>query len=305
MNGNDRNLVKMIKQIAIEDDIKIVGSRDGWIFRLTKNNMNKHIIGHRFELNSKGVNALCDHKSSASEILQKNNVEVVEHISFPSPVNNEDLSQYEYLDKMKQYLSLHKKIVIKPNDGSMGYNVERVNTEKELEEAIIKISKMTKEIALSPYYEIKNEYRVIILDDEIKLVYLKEVPSIIGNGKDSIRKLIDDNIQVDDNLDIDYVPKNNELVILNWKHNSTYGSSGKIIDDPKIINKLTKLSIKTSEALDLVFASIDIVEVDNKYMVLEINAGVMMEHFSSLSEENYKKAKEIYNDAIDLMFGEY
>lgn len=311
MNGNDRNLVKMIKEIGEEDGIKIVGSKDGWIFRLTKNNMNKHIIGHRFELNTKEANAICDHKSSASNILLKENIPAVEHKAFLSPENIYDINQYEHWQKMLDYLKLHQKIVVKPNDGSMGYNVMKVSTEEELESALIKIFPESKYVALSPYYHIDAEYRVIVLDEEVKLIYLKQPPFIIGNGKDSILTLITNSkenlsiTQIDEDIDLNYIPKDKEEVYLNWKHNSTFGSSGKIINEGKIVEKLTTLSLEVMDKLGLVFASIDIIGVDNDYLVLEVNAGVMMEQFSKTSDENYKIAKEIYNDAIDLMFGEY
>jgi len=55
-------------------------------------------------------------------------------------------------------------------------------------------------------------------------------------------------------------------------------------------------------ALNLRFASIDIIEANGEFKVLEINSGIMMEYFSETSEENYKLAKGIYTEASKAMF---
>ena len=46
----------------------------------------------------------------------------------------------------------------------------------------------------------------------------------------------------------------------------------------------------------------DIIEVEGGYKILEINNGVVLAFFSTISEENYKIAKGIYKDAVKEMF---
>lgn len=55
--------------------------------------------------------------------------------------------------------------------------------------------------------------------------------------------------------------------------------------------------------IDVKFVSIDIVKLtDNKYMVMEINSGVMMENLIKLQGDGEQVAKDIYREAIDIMF---
>ena len=41
--------------------------------------------------------------------------------------------------------------------------------------------------SICPFYDITNEYRAIILNGNIELIYKKELPVVYGNGKESIK----------------------------------------------------------------------------------------------------------------------
>lgn len=104
-------------------------------------------------------------------------------------------------------------------------------------------------------------------------------------------------------LDYWRVPKINEIVTVSWKHNLAQGSKPDIDLPIEIKAQLKDIALHTATALDINFASIDIlVDENNNYMVLEINSGVMMEKFSRESCENYIIAKSIYSDAIKHYF---
>jgi glutathione synthase/RimK-type ligase-like ATP-grasp enzyme len=63
------------------------------------------------------------------------------------------------------------------------------------------------------------------------------------------------------------------------------------------------LALLASKSIKIKFASIDIVQDDNdNFMVLEINAGVMMEKFSKQNDKFYGIAENIYTKAIKYMF---
>ena len=88
----------------------------------------------------------------------------------------------------------------------------------------------------------------------------------------------------------------------NWRHNLGLGAEPIITEDDEVCSKLSELATEASNAVNGKFVSVDIIEVDGNYMVLEINSGVMMEHFASKTAENYKIAEKIYGDAVNLMF---
>jgi glutathione synthase/RimK-type ligase-like ATP-grasp enzyme len=54
--------------------------------------------------------------------------------------------------------------------------------------------------------------------------------------------------------------------------------------------------------LNIGFASIDIIETGGQQLILEVNSGVMMEHFAHSLPDGYARAKAIYARAVALMF---
>ncbi|MCL2384036.1 MAG: hypothetical protein FWC79_08040 [Oscillospiraceae bacterium] len=308
MEKKQRNFVKIVNEVCEEENIDVKSYSSEWIFKLSKGSVSKHIVGHRFELNSCSIDAICNDKSGTAEILADNGIDCVEHKFYISPSYLEHMNSDGNWEGMLKYLNEHKKIVCKPNEGTSGVGVSVVKNKKELEVATDYIFSISRGMALSPYYDIENEYRVIILNDNVKLIFSKSVPSVVGNGKDTVLRLLADSkveykrIEFSNYIDFSYIPSENEIVKLNWKHNLGLGASAEIVTDNHITEELSKIAIKAAKILNIKFASIDIIKTENTYKILEINSGFMMEYFSRESEENYKIAKGIYKEAINSMF---
>jgi glutathione synthase/RimK-type ligase-like ATP-grasp enzyme len=64
--------------------------------------------------------------------------------------------------------------VVKPNNGTGGDLVFKVSTINELNKAINLIFSRFDALAISPYYKIVQEYRLIVLNNEVQLLYLKQ-----------------------------------------------------------------------------------------------------------------------------------
>jgi len=158
-------------------------------------------------------------------------------------------------------------------------------------------------LAISPYMEIEKEYRAIVLDGEIKLLYSKERPFVIGDGVKTINELAQEtglkNLGMfSDNA----IPKLGEKVVLNWKHNLNQGAKPIIVEESAETEAVRALVKEVINKVGICFASVDVVKSKDDYMVLEINAGVMMEHFSNVSRQYYEIAKKIYKEAICKLF---
>ena len=69
-------------------------------------------------------------------------------------------------------------------------------------------------------------------------------------------------------------------------------------------DRLAELAISTAKALSIKFASVDMIETGDETRVLEVNSGIMMEHFIQAATENYSIAKGIYKEAIHMMLEE-
>jgi len=167
-------------------------------------------------------------------------------------------------------------------------------------------------MAVCPFYDVKHEYRAVCLNGEIKLIYSKTIPHVAGDGRlrvsELIFKYINENRLKTPPLDLNGVNlqevlKDGEILRFNWKHNLESGATPQSVDDAEVTGYITRLAIKAVNALNIRFASVDVIYAENEYKILEINSGVMMEHFAGYSKDNYETAKNIYKDAVRLLFG--
>ena len=153
-------------------------------------------------------------------------------------------------------------VVAKPNEGTSGRFVFRANSEAELEHAAQEIFASHLSLAISPYVEIEQEVRVILLDDDPLVVYRKERVS-------------------------------------DWRHNLDFGARPILLEPGETRDACVAIAIKAARAIGIRFASVDIVSVEGSWKVLEINSGVMMEALGTLHPELVYAA---YNAALDKVF---
>ena len=104
----------------------------------------------------------------------------------------------------------------------------------------------------------------------------------------------------DDEHQLD-VLESGQRYALNWKHNLGQGAAPEIVQDTALMARLSDLALKAVKAVGITFASVDIIQVKNQMMVLEINSGIMMDHFSQTSDAHYQMAKSIYREAIEKL----
>lgn len=297
---------KIIKEICRENNIELSSFSGDWVFMLKKGDKFKYILAYQFDLNTAAVQGICKDKCAASDILRHHNVDCVEHVFFTTPMSSylPKGGNVKYLHKL---LEKHSKLVCKPNEGASGKNVFAVSSGGELETAMAKIFESAESMAVSPYYEIDKEYRLIILDGIVKLAFSKEIPYVKGDGHSTLAELISKSASQSlpagsESINLGQILEKGELWKYGWKHNLAHGAVAQVVSDELLIKSLSELAIKAADALNIRFASVDIISTEGGYKVLEINSGVMMEHFASSSHENYNKAKEIYKEAIDVMF---
>ncbi len=266
--------------------------------QLEKNKKSTYIYGYKFENNSATTLSICNDKAATYQVLSNNGVASVEHNFF---MRYKHTKFSELYTEMLKLLNAHKIIVLKNNTGSGGKLVYKVSNKIQLKQALKKLLKHTKFICVSPYVDIQKEYRCIMCDSNVELIYEKVRPSVTGNGKSSIKNLLNElpyKIKPSKTIKLNYVPKKGEVMTLNWKHNLYYGASAKLNLDNKTKTILTKIAKSATKILKAKFVSVDIVLLDNTYKVLEVNSGIMMEKFSTFSTQTYDKAKQIYTKAI-------
>lgn len=314
--GEDRALNRIINEVCVEEGIKLVSISHKWIHRLEKDNKIKYIFGYNFDLNLTNVSKIASDKAATYEVLNYAGIPIVPHILFLKPgylKMPDDDSVYERIMKLGE--SYGYKVVCKKNDGGFGgNNVFKAYSKSELERVVTKLFEKTYSISICPLIESADEYRSIVIDGEIKLMYLKTRQSVTGDGESTLMQLICNKYESDDlkdillNLDkdasnlINDVIEENKIIVLNWKHNLGLGAIPKIIDSGDKYNKIKDIVLNVSKQMNIRFASIDIIETKGELSVLEVNSGVMMQKFVDNTENGFEIAKSIYKAAIMKMF---
>lgn len=271
------HFVKIIREVAEELGISLTGFSGDWAFMLEKDGVKAHIVGYHFPLNLSSAKELCQDKSLTYDVLKDAGIPAVPHLFVPGPRagGSGDLSCFRPL--LENWITERGYAVVKDNYGTGGNQVFRFTDVPEAEEAIRAIHERSAAACICPYYEIAEEYRVTMLDGEALQVIRKERESRVNAL--------------------------GEKEYLNWRHNLGQGATGIPVTDPGILEKTEPIAKAVMRAMNLRFASVDIVESKEGFTVLEVNAGVMMEHFAGQSPECYEKAKRIYRMAIRKAMG--
>src|SRR5262249_31398986 len=153
---------------------------------------------------------------------------------------------------------------------SGGIDVHRVTTQDELARILADMARRYRAITASPYVEIECEYRAVILDRAMKLLYRKIRPyrdeDSAGPGE--------------------------------WRHNLRLGAVPEMIHGPGEAPDVLRLAHASMAALGLRFASVDVVRTIEGSMVLEVNSAVTLEHYSRHLPEHAIVAADVYRDAL-------
>lgn len=299
---------KVIKEICEEEKIEFkLLSRD-WIIRLKKDNKERFISGYKFDLNSHALGEILDDKYGLYEVLREDNIPIIDHNILYSKENNNDFAiGYNDINKVKEFFyNNNQSIVIKPNKGTCGNGVYHITNVSDIEPLVQKLHKDNYSISYCPYYDIYKEYRIIVLNNQIKLIYQKNKPVVIGDGIKTIKELLlDFNYNYFKNIVFDNtynrVLEKDEIFEYNWKFNLSTGATAQILNNKEVEENLKRIVEQVLSKLEIRFASIDIIKTkDNKYLVMEINSGVMMKNIYYLLDK--KIVKDIYKEAIKTLF---
>ena len=301
---------EMIQQICNENNIKYTLLSKDWIIMLEKDGKTRYICGYKFDLNGHGIGLITDDKFALYEVLKAKGIPVIEHNIVYNKDNHNDYAincnTYEYVKDY--FLKQNQNIVIKPNNGMCGNDVFNVTDINEIDRILNKLFINNFSISICPFYNIKHEYRVVMIDGENKLVYRKYLPIVIGDGKKTIRELLLEfnNGYFQDKLQdskYDRILSKYEKFQYDWKFNLSQGAIAKKLEDEELYEKLINLAKKVCRETNLKFASVDIIETtNNDLLILEANSGVTIEKYVSLNPDEYKTAKEIYKVAIEKLF---
>ena len=154
-------------------------------------------------------------------------------------------------------------VVLKPLVGTSGHLVQAFESIDAAKKYIN--SSAVEAWAVSPRLDIVNETRLVLLDNEVLLAYEK------------------------------HPLQSAQFTMFNL-------GKGAVPHDIEPEQYYVELARRASETLGLRLCAVDIVKTAaNEVLILEVNDGIMMEHYARYSAENYSKAAEVYDVIVGRM----
>lgn len=304
--------IKMIIEICKEDGYNYKILSDGWVIGIYKKKEKlKFIYRYSFPINPDSSAKICSDKSITTEVLNIADIPNIQHKAFDTKKNVNE-SKGNWGQMIRFFNENNNKIVVKPNNGSSGTGVFLAKSLYDLENILYNKLRRRPVICLSPYYKLKNEFRVVVFKDNYEVVYKKIRPNIIGDGNSTIRELIflkykkipinfQRNIE-EDNYSLNSILKKNLELKLNWKHNLSSGSKVDLNINEGLKKEVINLAIKAAKSIGMVLCSVDIVQMSNNELkVIEVNSGVMLVNFAMNGENEKQISKNIYRKVIKSM----
>jgi glutathione synthase/RimK-type ligase-like ATP-grasp enzyme len=263
MPDNDRIFVGAIRAWCRAHGVNCEVRSQGWLIVMERGNQRRFAFGYDIGLNSAMAHRLANDKSATADVLAFSGIDCVPHTLFISPKLGEHVAPEGSREAMLELLGKYPDgIVAKPNEGTSGRSVFRARNETELDHSVREIFSSHLSLAISPYVEIEEEVRVILLDDVPLVVYRKER-------------------------------------VADWRHNLDFGARPILLEQGEARDACVSLAIKAAQAIGIRFAAVDIVRAGKSWRVLEINSGVMMEAFGKQHPELVHAA---YGAALEKVF---
>ena len=314
MLNSQRTFVDAVKKYCADHGIAVEVRSQGWLLLMQRGPKRYFAFGYDVGLNSAVAHRIANDKAATAEVLQISDVACIPHTLFLNPRLNEYVLPRRSWEAMIALLRENTDgIVIKPNEGTSGDLVFKVLTEPDLELAAHNIFSSGQSLAISPFLEIENEVRVVLLDHHPVVVYSKDRPAIIGDGKRSLlelalaaapaelqSKILPGIVGDLDRAALEAVPPLGQRRLLNWRHNLDSGARPMFLEQGETREACVEIARAAATAVGIRFGSVDVVQVNGSWRILEINSGVMMEALSKLHPELVYAA---YSAALDKVFG--
>jgi len=261
--------IDFVKEICNEEKITVECLSHGYVIRLTKNNVSRHIFGSYWDLNSAASDRIACDKTACSVLLTRSKIPAITHELLYNPLRRAGWAgEAGAWARAANFFRKHNsKVVLKPNQGTKGQDIYLCESIPALEAAAQAIFASYPDAALSPYQEIESEYRIFYLNGNCHFAY--------GKAKG-----------------------------YSWQHNLSQGAVAFEISDEKKLARLKTLALKAANCIGITFATIDIAETPRGDLsIMEINSGVQARQLLDQLPHLRPTIKKIYAEAIGLLHG--
>jgi glutathione synthase/RimK-type ligase-like ATP-grasp enzyme len=313
MPNSQRIFVDAVKRYCARHDIAIEIRSQGWLIVMQRGSKRHFALGYDVGLNSAIAHRIANDKGATAEVLEFSGIACVPHTVFLNPKLGEHIGPSESRQAMLELLQKYPEgLVVKPNEGTSGRSVFRVSNEAKLERAVADIFSSHLTLAISPYVEIDDEVRVVLIDALPLVVYSKNRPFVVGDGKSSLLELALAAVPAEqrstvlsgvagdlDQEEFHAILPPGQRRVLTFRHNLDAGARPVLLEQGETREACVAIAVSAAKAIGIRFASVDVVSVGGALKILEINSGVMMEALGKLHPELVDAA---YSAALDKVF---
>ena len=312
---------KINATLIIEPEFENVG------FIIFENGKKEYYKNTSFSLNSFASAEIARDKNYTNFFLKRMGYKVPEGQTFFSDTLNRRLSiKRTIYDGFKYAKSIGFPVIVKPNNFSRGRLVTKIFNEEEYYEAADKIFAITDVMLVERFYY-GNDFRILVLDEEVFAAYQREPLHIIGNGISRIKDLVvekqDDFVKAGRKVAIDVndyrlaqnLRRNRYTmdtildrgVIFHILDNANLSSGGMIYDVTSTIHQeFKKLAVAVTKDMKLRLCGVDLLTDDlskpiSDYTLIEINASPGLNNYASLGAEQLPIAHSFYFRILELL----
>jgi glutathione synthase/RimK-type ligase-like ATP-grasp enzyme len=312
MSGGQRIFVDAIERYCAARGIAVEVRSQGWLIVMQCGPRRHFALGYDIGLNSAIAHRIANDKSATSDVLAISGVACVPHTIFLNPSLTQDGGKRSWAEILGLSQKYPDGLVVKPNEGTSGKLVFHATTAPALELAVARVFAAAPSLCISPYLDIKDEVRVVLIDDNPAVVYSKQRATVTGDGKRSLRELALAGLPADQGsavlasmietfgkAELDAIVPHGKQRLLNWRHNLDAGARPVLLDHGEVRDACVRLAASAARAIGIRFASVDAVRVGSEWKILEVNSGVMME---ALGRAHPDLVHAIYSTALDKVF---
>jgi glutathione synthase/RimK-type ligase-like ATP-grasp enzyme len=218
-------------------------------------------------------------------------------------------------------------VIVKPNDGSLGALVVKAYCPDDILSAANRIF-AKHDVALVQEFLPGNDYRIVVLGDEIISAYQRIGLNVVGDGHSTVEELLlrkkaelsaygRPNTEIDpSDFRIDEVlrrhglgrssvlPKARRQILLD---SANLSSGGDAIDiTPLLDPHLADVAVKASRALGLSFCGVDLVCADATapspdYTILELNGAPGLDNYAAVGEQQRRRVEEMFLKILNFL----
>ena len=275
-----------------------------------------------FNINSSASVKVCKNKDICNHFLKSFGFSVPSSINFTrrSSETNEANAKMilDFLLNDLDKSGMKYPLILKPAEMSQGVGVTKISNFEEAKVACSEIVKMKNKTFILQEFCEGNEYRVVVLGNEVIQVYQKLPFSIVGDGKRTIKELIMNRIQNFISQERDKKVDINDSRIWQSVEESGYTSFSVLKSGEKLsLQKIANLSlggtsvdvlervstnfkskfVNVSKSLGLDFCGIDVIAPDltasseNNYKIIEVNSAPGLDNY--LYDDKSKQEKYV------------